>query len=174
VSTVTSMRRMFRNAEEFNQCLSTWADKVPPKVNTKDMFQLSSCPNIGSKVYTYFESYDVPDPNGPWCQDADVCPNDCENNPAPFSLQTSCEEIATLLPNTINQLCDIGIAKDCPELCPGNEICPCADFILPFSFKDETTSCTEVAGFKELKQEKKCSKKKIADNCPGVCTCGTV
>jgi len=165
------MFMMFASAGNFDQCLSTWADKVSPAVDTRSMFDNSGCPNIGRPVG--FSGY-TPDPNGPWCQDADVCFVDvCENNPAPFYLQTSCEEIATLLPKTIKQLCDIGIATDCPELCPGNEICPCSDFILPFSFKEETTSCTEVAGLKEKKQKKKCNKKKIADNCPGVCTCGT-
>jgi len=57
------MFKMFYEARDFNQCLSTWADKVPPEVNTRRMFEGSSCPNIGS----------IPDPNGPWCQDADVC-----------------------------------------------------------------------------------------------------
>jgi len=46
-------------------------------VNTRGMFEGSSCPNIGSKVgsgsiYNPNPFY-VPDPNGPWCQDADVC-----------------------------------------------------------------------------------------------------
>jgi hypothetical protein len=60
------MERMFNGATDFNQCLSTWADKVPPAVITRGMFEGSSCPNIGSMVGSFI----VPDPNGPWCQDA--------------------------------------------------------------------------------------------------------
>jgi len=162
VSSVTSMSRMFYKANDFNQCLSTWADKAPPAVDTDSMFYESGCPNIESIVgFAY-----VPDPNGPWCQGSDVCIN-CENQLKPF--ETSCTEIATFPPKTIKNLCAIGFIKRCPELCPGNESCPCADNLLPFSL----TSCAEVAGLKEKKQIKKCNKKKIADNCPGVCTCGT-
>jgi len=67
------MERMFSYAYEFNQCLSTWADKVPLGVTTTAMFQLSSCPNKGSKVESFYV------PNGPWCQDADVCINPTES-----------------------------------------------------------------------------------------------
>merc|ERR1712086_68279 len=85
VSSVINMFKMFEGATDFNQCLSTWADKVPPAVNTRGMFEGSSCSNIGSTVgsgsfsryhYNYFFNptpFYIPDPNGPWCQDADVC-----------------------------------------------------------------------------------------------------
>merc|ERR1712086_590961 len=71
VSSVINMVKMFSGARDFNQCLSTWADKVPPAVDTRRMFEGSSCPNIGSMVGS--GPYFVPDPNGPWRQDADVC-----------------------------------------------------------------------------------------------------
>merc|ERR1712086_279909 len=82
VSSVINMFKMFEGATDFNQCLSTWADKVPPAVNTRGMFEGSSCSNIGSLGSGSFSRYHydsnptpfyIPDPNGPWCQDADVC-----------------------------------------------------------------------------------------------------
>jgi len=161
VSSVTDMRQMFGYANDFNQCLSTWFYKVPPAVDTAYMLYDSDCQNPDS-----IDPYVSVDPDGPWCQGSDVCLN-CKNQLKPF--ETSCTEIATLLPKTIKDMCAKGFAKRCPELCPGNESCPCTDFLLPFS----RTACAEVAGLKEKKQIKKCNKKKIADNCPGVCTCGT-
>ncbi|OEU17970.1 hypothetical protein FRACYDRAFT_238401 [Fragilariopsis cylindrus CCMP1102] len=59
VSQVVTMRLMFSNAFDFNQCLSTWAGKTSDTVSTTYMLFATDCPNgIGS-----------PNANiGPWCQ----------------------------------------------------------------------------------------------------------
>jgi len=60
VASVKNMYAMFESASNFNQCLSTWADKTPPNVNGGFMFYLSSCPDKD------------PDPSvSPWCQGED-------------------------------------------------------------------------------------------------------
>jgi hypothetical protein len=68
------MRRMFSQATDFNQCLSSWAYKTR-NVDTNRMFE-----NSGFPVST------DPDPIGPWCQgDNDQCfefPHDPSNKPS--------------------------------------------------------------------------------------------
>ena len=50
---------MFFGASEFNQCLSTWAEKTYDYVNTFGMLVDTDCPN----------GIDNPDATiGPWCQ----------------------------------------------------------------------------------------------------------
>jgi len=57
---VTGMAFMFYEASDFNQCLSSWADKTPTNVNVRNIFFDSDCPNK------------YPDPSvGPWCQGED-------------------------------------------------------------------------------------------------------
>jgi hypothetical protein len=70
------MQFMFAGVTNFNQCLSTWADKTPTNVNVKSMFASSGCPNqnVASNV-------------APWCQGEDeqcLAPSD-----APSALPTS-------------------------------------------------------------------------------------
>jgi len=65
VARVTDMTFMFNNVFEFNQCLSSWASKVPTDVYLRDIFfsNFGGCPNK------------KPDPSvSPWCQgDAEQC-----------------------------------------------------------------------------------------------------
>lgn len=147
VSGVRKMYGMFYRAQAFNQCLSTWSGKVP-YVETSNMFYQSGCPIT-----------DDPVPNGePWCQGPEECQLPCENS------------VAALSTNTINDLCNLpsGISKNCPELCPGNERCPCTDYLLPF----QGTSCALVSGLKKKKREKRCdTSQNIASNSPGTCMC---
>merc|ERR1711865_1216294 len=50
----------FYDATDFNQCLSSWADKTPPDVNVYFMFNYSGCLDKD------------PDPSvSPWCQGED-------------------------------------------------------------------------------------------------------
>jgi hypothetical protein len=42
---VTNIGSMFYNAPDFNQCLSSWADKTPSNVNRAYLFLRSGCPN---------------------------------------------------------------------------------------------------------------------------------
>jgi len=66
------MYSMFEGASSFNQCLSSWANKIPENEDTYEMFSGSACPNQD-------------DPSGfigPWCQELDTCKpkgSDCED-----------------------------------------------------------------------------------------------
>jgi len=60
VASVTDMNTMFNRVADFNQCLSTWADKTPPNVSIDDIFDDSGCPNKDAKATV-----------SPWCQGAD-------------------------------------------------------------------------------------------------------
>ena len=60
VASVNDMRFMFVEASNFNQCLSTWADKTPPNVSIDDIFYYSDCPNKDAKATV-----------SPWCQGED-------------------------------------------------------------------------------------------------------
>ena len=62
-SAVENMNEMFKGASSFNQCLSSWANKIPGNVRMNEMFLGSACPNQD-------------DPSGfigPWCQELDTC-----------------------------------------------------------------------------------------------------
>ena len=67
---------MFNFAANFNECLSTWAEKTSNYVDTVFMLLSTSCPG---KI--------TPDPEeGPWCQGAaDQCsknvPSNCIDDP---------------------------------------------------------------------------------------------
>jgi len=59
VSQVEVMFGMFDRASDFNQCLSTWAEKTSDTVDTRFMLYSNDCPN------------GIESPNatiGPWCQ----------------------------------------------------------------------------------------------------------
>ena len=59
VSSATDMKSMFKYANNFNQCLSSWAGKTQSTVKTTDMLKDSGCAIVQR----------TPDPNiGPWCQ----------------------------------------------------------------------------------------------------------
>merc|ERR1719162_2377088 len=48
---------MFHKATNFNQCLSTWADKTPPNVSVSGIFSESGCPKKDAYANV-----------SPWCQ----------------------------------------------------------------------------------------------------------
>ena len=57
MASVTDMNAMFLASSNFNQCLSTWADKTLPNVSVTNIFQFSGCPNQNTVATV-----------GPWCQ----------------------------------------------------------------------------------------------------------
>merc|ERR1711865_1272311 len=95
---------MFYKASNFNQCLSTWADKTPPDVNVVNLFVGSGCPDknpVGNIA--------------PWCQgDNEQCfapsedCNDCDSRPkievsgtAFKRLVSSCDADSSTCPYTL-------------------------------------------------------------------------
>lgn len=171
VSAVTSMKNMFKRALAFNQCLSTWAGKTG-SVKTNSMFTDSLCPIAGS-----------PAPNiGPWCQGAEqecyesIEPNECGNNPDPFTIVTSCEAVGALSADRRQEECiNPTIAENCPGLCD-QEQCPCENNPFPFVVVGTfTATCDDLAAESTGNQENFCNKyKNLRENCPGICTCGTI
>jgi len=63
ISNVSRMREMFSGATSFNQCLSSWPRKAPITVDTRSMFEDSSCP-LQDDPAALFSA---------WCQGADIC-----------------------------------------------------------------------------------------------------
>jgi len=78
VQSLNNTGKMFYEAYEFNQCLATWAEKtMPVYVNTTKMFLSTSCPCLDDS------SGECANPDGPWCQTADICPGielTCKDN----------------------------------------------------------------------------------------------
>jgi len=86
VPSVKSMRQMFFQATNFDQCLSTWADKTPQDVDVTTIFDRTSCPNTSD-----------PDPSvGPWCQEQCSVPSTSSAGTPP-----PCGENGVALPATL-------------------------------------------------------------------------
>ena len=107
------MKYMFYKANEYNQCLSTWADKTPNDVNTVDMFQFSSCPN-----------QDDPASNlGPWCQDYNICQVTVTNNEPSDVPSGRTSDVPNASPVTTNEPSDVpsgrtsDVPNDCDSIC---------------------------------------------------------
>merc|ERR1712238_608908 len=79
VSEVTDMKYMLKDAESFNQCLSTWGMKTSDDVDTKEMLEGTACPDCTEAAC--FSPIGV----GPWCQKGDVCSTDPQAPSSPPS-----------------------------------------------------------------------------------------
>jgi len=62
VASVKKMPFMFYEATDFNQCLSTWADKTPPNVSVYGIFEKSGCPKKDALANV-----------SPWCLEDEQC-----------------------------------------------------------------------------------------------------
>merc|ERR1719464_1335021 len=97
------MTRMFFYATDFNQCLSSWAQKTSPTVDTFNMFQSTACPNGNN----------TPDPtSGPWCQGANegcVASLDCSDKcPIRPKVEQDGDNFRSLIDDCINN-------NNCPD-----------------------------------------------------------
>ena len=60
IGEVTYLKGMFKDASEFNQCLSSWESKKKDDVIIKDIFKGSGCPEQRSPTNS----------DRPWCQNS--------------------------------------------------------------------------------------------------------
>jgi hypothetical protein len=104
---------MFNGAEDFNQCLNSWPDKLTKDtVTVTEMFTESSCP-----IQT------EPDPKeAPWCSETcGVVAGPCDDFEETFILkkqETSCASIAGLKKKKRKKKCKLKVAKKkCPGTC---------------------------------------------------------
>jgi len=190
VSNVQSFRDMFWS-EPFNQCLSTWPNKVRDDVETTNMFKAfgrlsSSCP---------YASVSPQPGEMPWCQGyAQGCFVDgiaypyspsptaapsvsmmpsysCDNFPDPFlegGEEITCEEVSALKKGSRKKKCSkTTIAENCPLVCRKDEKPGCECVNNPFPFKKNRKK-SFACGI-NFSQERKCKKKIFAENCPRTC-----
>jgi len=113
---------MFTSANDFNQCLSTWAEKTSNTVNIFYMLYDTACPLLSPEGTS--------DPEvGPWCQGAaDQCgsnaPSNCIDDPDVKLKGKTCKKF---LSKKRNKKCkrkidDVLVADSCPSFC--KRFCP--------------------------------------------------
>jgi len=93
VQSLNNPSRMFNYAYEFNQCLATWAEKTMSNaVNTTAMFDMTSCPCLDDEDFD--SSGECVDPDGPWCQAADICPGSASPSLSPTAspVELTCKD----------------------------------------------------------------------------------
>jgi len=125
VSKVSYMGQMLTSAFNFNQCLSTWGNKTNDDVEYMDMFLDSGCPSVDT----------TPNPVGPWCQGADICPasepqGPCTDTNESFKISKkvtiTCDALESHNKKKKKKFCKKEAAKKaCPSIC--NIKCTCKD-----------------------------------------------